>query len=345
MPAYWKYYFFTFFAITICVGCGVGFFLYEPGQDHPGAISLNGDSSWYMSFRTDGQEIQDNDVLFYDIGRSIENLRQADIVILGHSMVLFALDWRMIEEFSRKHGVRIFNMGVAGGSGVGDFLLRTIRKHAIHPFLFVINADDLGGNFLQRVDGAKGYSHWQALKNVVRRNFRWRMENRLSRLIPWITKRGVSYRSARHGNWFLGLWPLYNDRQPRIFINNTREPDCHATEKDFDEASRYLNALGDNHVVLTLIPYLRSCRPRVREIAERVGVPFIDVDWHGMTTVDAGDHLDAGGAMLFTAEFLRQLEQMPLFLALLDKKKGEGIQPGTVSPNYGSTHETERIAR
>ncbi len=341
MLTYWKYYIYSLFAVAICVGL----FLYEPGQDHVGAISMNGDGSWYRSYyseRSVSTEAHDRDVLFYGIGRSIEHLRQADIVILGHSMPLFAFDWRMIEGFTRKHGVRIFNMASSGDVS-GEFLLRTIRKHAIHPFLFVINADDYIKSFFHpflRTDcGEAGfvikYGRWQAFKNVLSRNIRWRMEDRIRSIIPSSMADAlfpnnviINYRSARHGSWYNDLWPLFNDPS-KSTVTNTREPDCHATETDFDEASQYLDALGNSHVVLTLVPHATSCRPRVREIAERMGVPFIDVDPNGMTYIDGGGHLDARGARLFTAEFLRQLEQTPAFLALLKMNKGEETPPGS----------------
>ena len=59
----------------------------------------------------------------------------------------------------------------------------------------------------------------------------------------------------------------------------------------------------------------------VGEIAKALDVPFISVDWEGMTSFDLGGHLDGRGAEKFTREVLKQLEQTEVFQRLQKEKE------------------------
>src|SRR5262245_45540063 len=104
--------------------------LYSPGQDHIAAIPLNGDGTWFLNY--EGEEIQDPEILSHGIGHSIDNARDADIIFLGSSRLIFGLDWRLFEDFEHKHRLKMFNMAMAG-MGNGELSLRIIRKYGLHP--------------------------------------------------------------------------------------------------------------------------------------------------------------------------------------------------------------------
>ncbi len=154
-------------------------------------------------------EIQDFEIFFHNIGHSIDNARQADIIFLGWSQLLFAIDWRLFDAFEQKHHLRMFNMGLADVYS-GDFYLRIARKWDLHPKLWVINADrDLkdyrsgfffmtltGGHGSSAVDEVVKHSRLRAYKNVISRNLEWRakMASGLLKTDP--------YRSATTGSWY-----------------------------------------------------------------------------------------------------------------------------------------------
>ena len=194
-----------------------------PGQDHIASIPLGGDGSWYYNYEV-GFEIQDPEILFDNIGHSIENARKADIIFVGWSRLIYALEWRVLEQFERHHHVKMFNLGLAGIHS-GDFYLRIIQKWGLHPKLWVINTDrDLkdyrSGFFYMTLTGGAGtdaigrvvnYSHLHAYKNVIGRNIRWRLKKAVGSL------KAYSYRSAATGNWYLDDWPNYaSDKNPPI---------------------------------------------------------------------------------------------------------------------------------
>ena len=85
-----------------------------------------------------GFEIQDNDVFFHGIGRSIQNAQQADILSVGTSRPLLGIDWSFFEDFERKHHIKMFNMSFAGVPS-GEFASRIIRKWGLKPQIWIID--------------------------------------------------------------------------------------------------------------------------------------------------------------------------------------------------------------
>lgn len=312
----------------------LGFFLYTPGQDHPGAITLHGNKTWYMNFRrTNIMQVQDRDILYHHIGKSIDYAKKADIIILGHSMALFGIDWELIEAFEKKYQIKIYNMASASDAS-GEFLLRTVEKYKLHPSIWVINADDHENSFFKNFlqNGAKGtaqdvvdYSKWQAFKNILSKNIKWKTEMLMRYFLPGTLVNLIypqtpiyNYRSVISGNWNNSDWPGYN-AENATFVND-REPNCHALKEEYEWADQYVNRLHTGDIVLTQIPHTRSCRPRVQEIAAHLKAPFISVDWHGMTSFDRGGHLDHAGAKKFTTALLHQLEQTDAFKKLIRER-------------------------
>jgi hypothetical protein len=302
-------------------------------QDHPGAI---GTEDWYMNFRrANATQALDRDVMFHGIGRSMEHARDADIIILGHSMGLFGFDWQLLQEFSKEHGVKIFNLS-SGGDASGEFLLQVALKNGLRPKIWLINADDHDVDFFfSRSDVGKGaaadvmsYGSTQALLNTISKNLKWRLELLLREVFPrfllaliYPAEPIFLYRSVQHGNWRNDTWPGYTATHPAII--NTREPDCHTTPEVIAAARRYLQRLGSGEVVLTLIPYVKSCRAKVEETATALGVPFISVDWKNLTSFDGGGHLDAEGAKKLTTAVLDQLVQTKAFREAVAKRASE----------------------
>lgn len=303
-------------------------------QDHPGAI---GTKDWYMNFRrSNTTQALDREVMYHGIGHSMEHARDADIVILGHSMGLFAFDWRLLQEFSKEHGVKIFNLS-SGGDTSGEFLLQVALKNGLRPKIWLINADDHEKDFFSDYVSAvaKGeaadvmsYGLTRALLNTIGRNLKWRFEILLRQLLPrfvvaliYPVEPIVNYRSVQHGNWQNDDWPGYQTQNPAI--TNVREPDCHAAPEVIATAKKYVKRLGSGEVVLTLIPYANSCRTKAKEIAAALGVPFLSVDWKNMTSFDKGGHLDAEGARKFTKAVLEQLVQTKAFRDAVAKRTSE----------------------
>lgn len=299
--------------------------MYEPGQDHLGSISLNGDGSWFHNYEL-AFEIQDQDIFFAGIGHSIENAQQADIIFLGPSTLLFGIDWRLFEEFEQKHHIKMFNLGLAG-VGSGEFSLRLMRKWGLRPKMWVIHADMYEGKFAHsffrmvladhREFGAGSparavkASSTRAHLRVFGRNIRWRVKSAIGLL-----KRDP-YRSAKTGNWYLNNWQAHMwEDNPAIksWVGET----CPENPEEIAAAKPYLEAIGGT-TILIQVPSVISCAQRIRELAAALGVPSFTVDAAQFTSNDGGGHLDAKGARKYSTMFFAWLEQQPEFQRLFSK--------------------------
>lgn len=304
-----------------------------------GPILLSSDPSWIMTYKYSSflnrEESQDRDILYYGIGNLIEHAKDADVVILGHSMALFGFDWRLLDEFANSRGIKIVNLSSAGD--VGEFLLRVIEKFRIKPRIWVINADDyVDGRafFVPEIDetseGEAGQvmrSGWLAAR--ARFGFKslgWRigaLYERITAALPEFFRPSASfanYRSDRNGEWLNDFWPHYQDGSNPIFVNN-RGPECRENKSVNFLADRFVRRLHavapDSSVILTLVPYAHGCNYTAGKIAESLGVPFINIPPVGFTSYDGGRHLDGAGARRFTTKFLNQLKTLDPFVHLM----------------------------
>jgi hypothetical protein len=201
-------------------------------RDHFGQLTLDGDDHWYRNFEyLHTQEMQDRDVLFQGIGASISNLKQADIVILGHSVLEFGLEQDQIKEFERKYNIRIFNLTMPGVAS-GEFSRLLIKKWDVHPKIWIINADDYPTNFFEpslqdffttgrnSIDAIVHSSWWTGYQNAVVRNTRYTIEMAAFRDLPDFVR-----------NWFFPSFinhpksPVYtnhpNAGDPPISVSTT----------------------------------------------------------------------------------------------------------------------------
>src|SRR6201996_9825115 len=173
-------------------------YLWAQDGDHLTAITQPGHAAWYRNLAGNSvTEIQDQDLFFHNIGRSIDYARRADIIILGSSLVSFALSEEVIRErLEKPYGLKFYNMAFVGVAS-GEFSRRIIEKYDLHPRLWIINADDGGGggNFftrnLTRAFGADvkkipalSYGAARARYEITRRNLRWRLEQ--SGVVKWL---------------------------------------------------------------------------------------------------------------------------------------------------------------
>jgi hypothetical protein len=304
--------------------------------DHFTAIVSAGGTSRYQDLAGDYvTEIQDQDLFFHNIGGSIDNVRDADIVMLGSSLVAFALSEEIIRDrLEKPYGLKFFNMSFVGVAS-GEFSRQIIEKYHLHPRLWIINADDGGGggNFfsrdLTRAFGADvkaipavQHGRMRAYYDVVRRNLRWRLEDATAGMRSWllIPNKTVIPRFSRSDesgatdmSGFPGFLAADNPAVKMI-----RDPDCHTTPEVIAITREFVRGLGAP-VVLTLIPNFHGCLTQLREIAEATGVEIALPPRTDYSSWDKGGHLDRNGAAEFTRNLVSALEKTAAFQALRKK--------------------------
>lgn len=330
----------SFGLYVICVLGLIGLFaggswLYlvtQPG-DHFAAISPPGKPAWYQNLAGEYvTEIQDQDLFFHNIGGSIEHVRQADVVILGSSLVSFALDGQVIRErLEKAYGLKFYNMAFVGVAS-SEFSRQIIQRYDLHPRLWILNADDGGGggNFfsrnLTRAFGADvrpipatQLSHFGAYYQVIRRNLRWRFERATTELRREFAppRAGVIPkfdRSDETGAADMSSFPRFlADGNPGVKM--TRDPDCHTTSDVIANARAFVASLGAP-VVLTLVPNFHGCLTQVKEIAQAIGVETALPPRTDYSSWDGGGHLDHNGAIDFTRDLIGALERTNAFQGL-----------------------------
>ncbi len=304
----------------------------QPG-DHFAAISPTGKPAWYQNLAGEYvTEIQDQDLFFHDIGGSIEHVRQADVVILGSSLVSFALDGDVVRErLEKPHGLKFYNMAFVGVAS-GEFSRQIIQKYGLHPRLWILNADDGGGggNFfsrnLTRAFGADvrpipatRLSYFEAYHQVIRRDLRWRFERATAELRRELVPPKASVipkfdRSDETGAADMSSFPRFlADGNPGVKM--TRDPDCHTTPDVIANARAFVASLGAP-VVLTLVPNFHGCLTQVKEIAQAIGVETALPPRTNYSSWDGGGHLDRNGATDFTRDLVGALERTSAFQGL-----------------------------
>ena len=321
------------FGMAIAASC---LLLSSRQGDHFAAISPGANTSWYQDLAGDYvTEIQDQDLFFHDIGRSIDHVREADIVILGSSLVAFALSEEVIRDrLEKPYGLKFFNMSFVGIAS-GELSRQVIEKYHLHPRLWIINADDGGGggNFFSRnltrafgadVKAIPAVQHGRARAyyDVVRRNLRWRLEDATAGVRNWLLIPSKTVipgfsRSDESGATDMSGFPGFlADDNPQVKM--TRDPDCHTTPEVIAAAREFVRSLGAP-VVLTLIPNFHGCLTQLREIADATGVEIALPARTDYSSWDKGGHLDRNGAAEFTRDLVSALEKTVAFQALRRK--------------------------
>ncbi|MGJ4947778.1 hypothetical protein [Bradyrhizobium sp. HKCCYLS20291] len=306
--------------------------------DHLGAISRPGDASWFRDFGGEVvTEIQDQDLFYHDIGGSIRHVKDADVIVLGSSLVSFALDEAVIRErLEQPYGLKVYNMAFVGVAS-SEFARRIAQKHHLRPRLWILNADDGGGggNFfhrnLTRAFGADvrpipstTRSRFSSYATVIRRNIHWRLEDatRGLRSVLGVVKTAPipSFeRNVQTGAADMRLFPRFAAGD-NGGVKMTRDPDCHTTPDVIANARELVQAL-DAPVVLTLVPNYHGCFTQVREIADAIGVETALPARTDYSSWDSGGHLDARGAADFTRDLAVALERTRAFQGLRDDEE------------------------
>jgi hypothetical protein len=314
-------------ALTVCWGL--------IGRDHFAAITSGHGPTWYQDLGGDAvTEIQDQDIFYHNIGSSIDNLRRADVVIVGSSLVAFAIDGTVVKDvLGNKHGLSFYNLSFVGISS-GEFTRRLMEKYQIHPKLLIINADDGGGggNFfgagIQRsfsgdvkTIAATEHNRITAFKEVARRNMRWRLEGLFKTLFHSTALERDDrvpiprfYRDAATGDADMIAFPKYeNIDNPATLIK--RDPDCHTTDEVVGRAKDFVRDIG-GEVVLTIIPNTHYCEQQAREIANKLGIELVLPGKLTYSSWDGSGHYDRRGSFEFTTDFIAALEKTATFMRL-----------------------------
>lgn len=255
----------------------------------------------------------DHHVLYHGIdARARDRLRETDLLFLGNSRLMFALESRIMRALLPPGTVDYYALGF-GHDEQDDFPLAIIRAFDVRPKLVVVNADQFFASdssaWAERVVEESDFDAW---KVQVEGEFAHSVRRRLHRVVPHYVdlRRGerevVLYRSRDDGTWFVANdfgpgaafeWPASDQQQP------TEDALRHAA--DFKRA---LEARGAR-MVLCVVPAPGVSLHRARVMAARLDVPLLVPDAGELRTID-GSHLSYDSAARVAASLVAQLRPL-----------------------------------
>lgn len=257
----------------------------------------------------------DHHVLYFSLDDgAVAHLRAADVLFLGNSRLLFAMDPEIFRPAFAARGLKPYVMGF--GYREGDaFPLDLIRRLDLHPKLVVVNADGFFGQGLS--DWAKEVvddSHFDAWK--------WRYESDAAHAVGkivhtvlpnWVELYGrpgfpiragfIAHRSRVDGSWLVSP----SSEAPVLIPENfpgVPEPGAHEIAGILG-FKREVEARG-GRLVLTTVPSPARYGGSPVRLAQEAGVPFVYPAVPGLATID-GSHLDPESARHWTRAFVDDL--------------------------------------
>jgi hypothetical protein len=271
------------------------------------------DPAYYLAADRGGHN--DHHVLFHGTdAEAIARLRQADILFVGTSRLMFALRDTVVEPWAAAHGVSYYALGF--GFREGDaFVLDLIRKYDLRPQLVVVNVDGFFG---------RSYSDWArrvsedtafgARKRQLEAELAHDARRYIHRVIPnWVDLYGrpgfpegdefIAYRSRRDGVWAVSPWPAASMPAPlRAFRDEPVGPRIGDPARAFKAE---LDGRG-SRMVLTYVPTPDDSGGNPIALGSLLGVPVAAVDVDGLTSHD-GSHLSYDSALAWSRRLVEDL--------------------------------------
>jgi hypothetical protein len=280
----------------------------EKKQELPGPKS----GDWRLSYYEAKQPVSmDHDVVYYGIGPSMKRAKEADILILGHSMTLFAFEKDRTAEFVRRHQVALFHLGLLSETG-SEFFLKLMDRFRLRPRLVLVMLEYQGRlAFLE--DGLTPFASSVISEGAIRR----RLSNILNERVRWWIggekPTHLLFRSQENGLLDAAVWPGFDETHEVFPMELANCPSPSPEMVTRAAALRDRIAKQGGRLVLFVVPGRSNCLKGTREIARRLGVTLLEIDGKEMTSFDDGYHLDRAGAILFTERFLAALAASPAF--------------------------------
>ncbi len=280
------------------------------------------DSSWRLTKNGGQLEVLPRDNPF------IENARQADVLLLGNSMIMHAFRTDQVQRLEQQTGARVFQLGFGFKEGY-EFALKLIRDHDLRPKMVVVHVGDFFEPGLSEV-ALEAIAEGRVPEGTLAR---WRraiaiLEDRGTRKLkavvqPWLPRWSKVlpvdreswqiHRSTANGTWretgfdAVGwsrpMAPEWKPEEPYP-LSPTEQAAVHEFGEEMDRRGAV--------VVLTLVPHSGVIRARAQSVAEALEAPLVAPRLSGLSTLD-GYHLDRESAVRFVTAFLEEFTALDEF--------------------------------
>ena len=299
------------FAFWVCAAVSAFAFLFTPAAAHQADIVTHRDppdDGFYLAHDRGGHI--DHHVIYHGIDRHVrERLREADVLFLGNSRLMFALDTATLGEFFAPFDLQYYVLGF-GHEEQDDFPLQIMRDNDLRPSLVVVNADYFfAGRRSEWAARVLEESDFDAWKIQFEGEAAHRVRRALHRIVPHYVDLGhglrevVLYRSREDGTWFVANEFAEGVSFPWPPEDRTLPGD--AARESAAAFKRELEARGAR-LVLCVVPGPDVSLHRARAFAEQLSVPMIVPNPGDLRTID-NSHLSRDSARRVARDLLEQL--------------------------------------
>lgn len=249
------------------------------------------------------------------VPEAVENLRKADVLMLGSSRVQRAFSTQATEDFFRRLGASFYVTGFGYGENVA-FAQALIENLSLSPKAVIVNADpffdtDLSwpARTLLKMENGDDIYEDKGTWQEVHREFCGG-----DAATGWLCgDQPAIFRSVKDGRWTLAN---YEQAKPLPIRPAGEERWLGERERLVRRAQAFLDRLDAagvprSCVLFTVIPSDYATYDTARHMAERTGVELVTVELPGLQTTD-GSHLTPESAERWSAA---QLDRMAPRLA------------------------------
>ncbi len=269
----------------------------------------------YCGIKTFGN--YDHGSFYYDLEpEAVENLKKADVLLLGNSRSQFAFSSDAATDFFGKRGKRYFLLGFGYGA-MSDFPLALVRRYHLQPKALIINADpffshertSIGHNIIEdRTMLVRGKYLFKKLLVAIR-------EHACEIASPACKAEGRAaalYRSRSDGKWDVsGLLPPGDLADHNIpFEPNTTPISQSSLERPIGVGKDFLAQVPVSRacIVLTGVPTPEyNSAESAAALAQALGVKVLNVSVPHLATID-GSHMTADSVRRWSKAFFDQLD-------------------------------------
>ena len=257
----------------------------------------------------------DHHVLYHGIdAEALARLKQADILFVGTSRMMFAIRSRVVTPWAVAHGVTYYALGFGHRDG-DEWVLEIIRKHDLRPKLVVVNVDGFFGRARSEwAERVRKDSTFGARKAQLEGEWGHEARRAIHRVMPnWIDLYGrpgfpfgnefIAYRSRENGTWVISPWPAATMDAPAA------DYATEAVGPRIGDPARAFKAEMDRRgarMVLTHVPTPDATGGNPVAIGELLGVPVVGMDVDGLTSHD-GSHLSEESAVFWSRRLVQDL--------------------------------------
>jgi hypothetical protein len=244
------------------------------------------------------------------------NLREADILFVGSSRMMFALRSRVITPWATAHGVKYYALGFGHRDG-DEWVLDVIRRHDLRPKVVVVNVDGFFGRARSEwANRVRRDSAFGAAKAQLEGEIGHEMRRAIHQVIPnWIDLYGrpgfpfgnefIAYRSRENGTWSITPWPAPSMAAPAADFGVMQVGErIGAPARAFKEEMERRGA----RLVLTYVPTPDGGPGNPVALGAMLGVPVVGMDVDGLTSHD-GSHLSEESAVFWSQRLTQDLRR------------------------------------